>query len=139
DEYYTCGNSIGRTQTGGVDLQPIETLRVVEEDFSAQFDRPVVAVGEGRHGVRELAVPVGIVGGEQDVVGGKELRHIAQGLLLRLTGHEYPAAAYFFRRLGLQHRWVEGAVFILLVHMLHPERDPADPRLEEGDAQILIL
>src|SRR5713101_455259 len=31
------------------------------------------------------------------------------------------------------------AVFILLVHMLHPERDPPDAGFEKGDAQILVF
>ena len=70
-------SSIGRAELGGLDLQPIEALRVVAEDFALQFYRHVVAVGEGRHGVRELAVSMGIVGGKEDVVGGKEVGHVA--------------------------------------------------------------
>src|SRR6266849_7089134 len=99
--------SMGRAKSGGVDLQSIETLRVVEEDLALQLDRHVVAIGEGRHRIRELAVPVGIVGCKQDVVGGEEVGHIAQGLLLRLAGYEHPAASHVFRRLGLQQRCVE--------------------------------
>src|SRR5437868_8588466 len=81
--------SMSRAEISGIDLQPIETLRVVKEDLALQLDRHVVAVGEGRHGVRELAVPMGIVGGKQNVVLGEELRHEPQGLLFRLAGHEH--------------------------------------------------
>src|SRR6516162_4791521 len=93
---------MGRGKAGRIDLQPIETLWVIEEDLALQLNRHVVAVSERRHGIRELTVPMRVVGREQNVVGREEVRDIAQGLLLRLAGHEHPAAGHVFGRLGLQ-------------------------------------
>src|ERR1700730_7866254 len=98
-----------RAEIGGVDLHSIKALRVVEEDLALQSIRDVAAIGQGRYGIGELTVPVRIIGGEQDVVGREELRHVAQGLLLRLAGHEHPAAGHVFRGFGLQERRVERA------------------------------
>src|SRR5262245_8229442 len=77
--------SMSRAEIGGIDLQPVETLRVVAEDLALQLDWDVVAIGESRYGIRELAVPMGIVGGKQDVPLRKELRHEPQSLLFRLA------------------------------------------------------
>src|SRR5215472_14822462 len=73
---------MARGETGEVDFQPVETPRVVEEYLALELDRHVVAIGEGRYSIRELAVPMRIVGRKEDVVLGKEVRHVAQGLLL---------------------------------------------------------
>src|SRR5580704_19021028 len=93
---------------GGVDFDPVKALRVVEKYLALEAIRDVGAIGQSRNSIGELTVPVRIVRGEQDIVGREELGHIAQGLLFRLAGHEYPAASHVFRRLRLQQRRVKG-------------------------------
>src|SRR5437763_1036617 len=78
-------------------------------------------------------------GAGEDVRLGEEIGDVAQRLLFRLARHIDAAARHVFRRLHLQERRLEAAELVLLVHMLHPERDPADARFEEGDAQLLIF
>src|ERR1700740_326225 len=80
---------MGRAKVGGIDVQSIETLRVVEENLALQTVGDVAAIRQGRHRIGELTVPVGIVRREQNVGRREELRHIAQGLLFRLAGHEH--------------------------------------------------
>src|SRR5215469_12040483 len=93
--------SMGRAEIGLIDFQPVKASRIVKEDLALQFDRYVIAVGQGGNGIRELTVPVRIVRGEQDVVLGEEVGDITQGLLFRLAGDEHPATGHVFGRLGL--------------------------------------
>src|ERR1700758_4046329 len=88
--------SMAPPKTGGVDLQSVETMRVVEENLALEVVRDVRAIGQGRHGIWKLAVPVRVVGGKQDAVLGEKVRHVAQGLLLGFARHEHPAAGHVF-------------------------------------------
>src|SRR4051812_26977367 len=108
-EYYV---SIGR--------HAVEALRVVAEDLLLEFGRDVVAVGEMGDRVGEFAVPMRIIGGEQDVLLGEEIGDVAQRLLFRLAGHIDAAARHVLRRLHLEERRLEATELVLLVHMLHP-------------------
>src|SRR5947207_14213059 len=74
----------------------VEPQRVFREDLALQIGRDVVAVGQVRDGVGKFAIPMRVVGGEQDVVLGEEFGDIAQRLLLRLAGYEDPAAGHVF-------------------------------------------
>src|SRR5215471_20162927 len=132
-------SSISRAELGGVDPYSVKALRIVEEDLLLEAVRDVPAIGQSRYRVRELAIPMRVIRREQDIVGRKEVRHVAQGLFFRLAGYEDSAAGHVFRRLRLQQRRVELAELVFFVHVLHPEGDPADPGFEERDAQILIL
>src|SRR6266550_5430057 len=118
--------------------ETVEAPRVIAEDLLLELGREIVAVREMRDRVGKFAVPMRVVGGEQDVLLGEEIGDVAQCLFFRLAGHIDAAARHVFRWLHLEERRLEAAELVLLVHMLHPERDPADPGLEKRDTQILV-
>src|SRR5215831_11499335 len=89
--------SMGRADAGRVDRYPVKALRIVAEDLPLEAARYVAAIGQRRDGVGELTVPMRVVRREKDVVGREELRHVAQGLLFRLAGHEHAATGHIFR------------------------------------------
>src|SRR5882762_11128085 len=73
-----------------IHCHPVEALRVVAEDLLLQLNRDVVAVGEMGDRIGEFAVPMRVVGGEQDVLFREEIGDVAQGLLFRLAPGRTP-------------------------------------------------
>src|SRR6266496_6752519 len=122
----------GRSRSG---LEAVQPARVVGEDLPLLRVRDVAALLDLVDRAGEAVVPVGEVGGVDDLVLAHELDRLRQQPLVRLAGEVDGPAPDVVARLLAERRRLLGALRVLVVHALHPVRRPAASRLEERDPQ----
>src|SRR5438876_11382914 len=83
------------------------------------------------------SVPVGEVGGVDDLVLSDELEGLGQERLVGLAGEVDLPRPHVVARLLLEGgRLDPAALVVLVVRAVHPVRPPARPRLEPGEVEV---
>src|SRR5262249_22029220 len=116
-------------------LEAVQPPRVVGEDLPLLRVRDVAAFLDLVDRAREAVVPVGGIGGVDDLVLADELHRLRQQPLVRLAREVDGAAPDVLARLLAEGRRLLGALGVLVVHAFHPVRRPAAARFEEGDPE----
>src|SRR5439155_25823530 len=115
----------------------VEPPAVVGEDLALLRVGEVTAVPDLVDRGGETMVPVGEVGGVDDLVLADELEGLGQEPLVRLAREiDLPRPHVVARLLPEGGRLDLAALVVLVVHPLHPVRRPARPCLEEGEAEV---
>src|SRR6185503_5905464 len=116
-------------------LEAVEPPRVVREDLPLLGVSDVAPVADLVEGGGIAVVPVGEVGGVDDLVLPDQLERLREQPLVGLAGEEDGPAPDVVARLAGEPGRLRSALGVLVVHPLRPVGGPAAPGLEIGDAQ----
>src|SRR5947208_9040758 len=115
----------------------VEPPAVVGEDLSLLRVGEVAAVPDLVDRPGEAVVPVGEVGGVDNLVLADQLEGLGQEPLVGLAREVDLARPYVLARLFPDVGRLDlTALVVLVVHPLHPVRRPARPPLEAGEAEV---